>query len=164
MQPYIVELTALAVVLAGVIAGAVRGLLLTLYSLVKMVLMIAFAFAVYPVIAKMLPDDIGWGTGAAVLIAMAAAAVILGLIARVLRLVDKIPVLHGLNKIGGALLGGVLGILVVCVALFIISMSRQAEWCREIYPCVKQSAILSDVLDSVSRSISKLNIFSVKHF
>lgn len=143
MQPYMLELIALAVVLVGIIVGAARGLLLTLYSLVKIVLMIALAVVVYPVAKTIVPGDLGWGAGAAALAALLFAVVVLGLVAHVLRLVDKIPVVHGLNKLGGALLGGTLGILVVCVALVVVCISRQAEWCREIYLCVEQSKVLS---------------------
>lgn len=142
MQPFILELIALAIIVVGIVAGAARGLLLTLYSLVKIILMIALAVVIYPVAKVVIPGNLGWEAGAAALIALLIAVVTLGLVARLLRLVDKIPVIHGLNKLGGAVLGGVLGALVVLVALIVICISRQAEWCREIYLGMEQSRLL----------------------
>lgn len=146
MQPFIMELIALAIIVLGIVAGAARGLLLTLYSLVKIILMIALAVVIYPVAKVVIPINSGWEAGAAALIALLIAVVALGLVARLLRLVDKIPVIHGLNKLGGAVLGGVLGAVVVIVALIVICMSRQAEWCQEIYLGVEQSRLLMSVV------------------
>lgn len=146
MQPFILELIALAIIVLGIVAGAARGLLLTLYSLVKIILMIALAVVIYPVAKVVIPSNSGWEAGAAALIALLIAVVALGLVARLLRLVDKIPVIHGLNKLGGAVLGGVLGAVVVIVALIVICMSRQAEWCQEIYLGVEQSRLLMSVV------------------
>lgn len=149
MQPYLLELIALAVVVLGIVAGAARGLLLTLYSLVKIALMIGVAIALYPIVRTVVPSDLGWEAGAAVLIALLIAAVALGLVARVLRLVDKIPVLHGLNRLGGAVLGGVLGVIFVLAALIVIYLSRQAEWCREIYLSLEKSELLMALVQKV---------------
>lgn len=146
MQPFILELIALAIIVLGIVAGAARGLLLTLYSLVKIILIIALAVVIYPVAKVVIPSNSGWEAGAAALIALLIAVVALGLVARLLRLVDKIPVIHGLNKLGGAVLGGVLGAVVVIVALIVICMSRQAEWCQEIYLGVEQSRLLMSVV------------------
>lgn len=146
MQPFILELIALAIIVLGIVAGAARGLLLTLYSLVKIILMIALAVVIYPVAKVVIPSNSGWEAGTAALIALLIAVVALGLVARLLRLVDKIPVIHGLNKLGGAVLGGVLGAVVVIVALIVICMSRQAEWCQEIYLGVEQSRLLMSVV------------------
>ncbi len=147
MQPYVVDLIALAIIILGIAIGAARGLLLTLYSMVKIVLMIVLVVVLYPVMKAIVPENLSWGAGLAVLVAMIVAAVALGMVASVLHLIDKVPVIHGINRLAGAILGGVLGLIVVLAALFVISLSQNAEWCRDIYPCVQQSSLLRPLFD-----------------
>lgn len=142
MRPYVLDLIALAIIIFGIVAGAARGFLLTLYSLVKIVLMIGLAVVLYPVIKVMVPGHLAWQAGAAALAALIVAIVALGMVARILHLVDKVPIIHGINRLAGAVLGGVLGSIVVLAALFVIYLSQSAEWCRDIYACVAQSNFL----------------------
>ena len=142
MQPYVIDLIALAIIILGIVMGAARGLLLTVYSMVKIILMIVLVVVLYPVMKTIVPEHISWVAGLAVLVAMIVAAVALGMVAKVLHLVDKVPVIRGINRLAGAILGGVLGLIVVLAALLVISLSQSAEWCREIYPCVQQSSLL----------------------
>lgn len=147
MQPYMLELIALGIILIGVIGGAARGLLMTLYSLVKVVLIVALGIMIFPVVKVMLPANMEWGEGAAALISLVVAVIFMNVLAMLLKVIDKIPVLKTLNRLGGGILGGILGALVVVVALVVICYSRQAQWCQTIYPALMESRIFTGVYD-----------------
>lgn len=147
MQPYMLELIALAIILIGIIGGAARGLLLTLYSLVKVILIIGLAIMLFPIVKVVMPANLEWGEGIAALVSLVVAILVMNILAMLLKVIDKIPVLKTLNRIGGAILGGVLGLLVVVVALIIICFSQQADWCQNVYPAVMQSKIFVSVID-----------------
>lgn len=152
MKPYILEMIAIAIVVLGMIGGAIRGLLLTLYSLVKAVLVIGLAAVLYPAVEKLTPKDLDWRAGVAVLVALVIAIIVLGLVAKVIKLVDKIPVVGTLNHIGGAALGGVLGVLLVALFVIVITLSRDAEWCQAIYPAMIKSKMFVMLLDVLQQT------------
>ena len=161
MQPYVPELIALAVILLGGVLGAVRGLLMTVYSLVKIIAMIVLTVVLYPFVKVLIPDQLGWEAGAATLIALIIAVVALGLLAKILRLVDKIPVIHSINRIAGAILGAVLGAVLVLIALLVICLCQQAEWCREIYFAVEHSEVFFPLLKILYESVPVLGSLKV---
>lgn len=157
MQPYVPELIALAIIILGGVLGAARGLLMTVYSLVKIIAMIVLTVVLYPLVKVLVPDQLGWEAGAATLIALIIAIVALGLLAKVLRLVDKIPVIHSINRIAGAILGAVLGAVVVLIALLVICLCQQAEWCQEIYSAIEHSKVFIPLLNFLYEKVPALS-------
>ena len=152
MKPYILEMIAIAIVVLGMIGGAIRGVLSTLYSLVKAVLVMGLAAVLYPAVEKLTPKDLDWRAGVAVLVALVIAIIALGLVAKVIKLVDKIPVVSTLNHIGGAALGGVLGVLLVALFVIVITLSRDAEWCQAIYSAMMKSKMFVMLLDVLQQT------------
>ena len=147
MQPYILEIIALIVVVFSAMIGAKRGFLLSLYSFVKIVLMIALTVLLYPVVKEIVAKEFSWGTEPAVLIALIISVLALGLVARVLGIVNKIPVIRSLNKLGGGVLGAVFGIVIVSIAILVVCVCKDAKWCQEIYVTMRQSEYLMYLLN-----------------
>ena len=65
---------------------------------------------------------------------------------KVLHIVDRIPVLKTINRLAGALVGMIFGVLAVWVALVLISSFTEVEWCRNITNYVKESPALTWLL------------------
>lgn len=142
MEVRIAEIIAAVVVLVCVLDGAYRGLVMKVYSIVRLALLLVITTVLAPLILPMIPKDVVVREGAAFVVALLVTAIALGIVARVLKVIDHIPVVKEVNKAGGALLGLVFGMLLVWVALFVIGTFQEAEWCREAAGYVRQSDIL----------------------
>lgn len=145
MEARIAELAALAVVALCVWQGAVRGLVLKVYSLVKVILLLVVTMVALPFLLPLFPSGTPGCEGIAFVAAMAVTAVVLHVLESLLKLVDRIPVVGTVNRIGGAGLGFVTGVLAVWVLLLLIGAMQEMEWCRRISEYVRHSEILMQV-------------------
>ena len=84
--------------------------------------------------------------GVALLVALILALVLLSVIAKVLHIVDRIPVLKTINRVAGALVGMIFGVIAVWVALVLISSFTEVEWCKNVTHYVKESPALTWLL------------------
>ena len=76
------------------------------------------------------------------------ASIVIGMIAKFLHVVEKLPVVSTLNKAGGAVLGLVLGVAVLWILLLLIGAFQDNGWCGQIADMVKKSSWLMKLNDS----------------
>lgn len=145
METWMAELAALVLLLACIVQGACQGLLLKLYSLVKVVLLLVGTAAATLVLLLVLPEGFAGREAIAFVAGLVLVGVILGGIEHALKIVDHIPVVKTLNKIGGAALGAVLGILLLWLLMFVITLGKDTAWCQEILLAVSQSTLLGEL-------------------
>lgn len=72
-----------------------------------------------------------------------AAFIILKIIEVCLDLVSKLPVLHGINKIGGALFGLLNGLMSIWFFCIVLTLFSSTSWGTEIFRQINDSALLS---------------------
>lgn len=145
MEVWVVELAAVVLVLACIVQGACQGLLLKLYSLVRAVLFLAgFGIVTYALLI-VLPAGLTGRQAVAVILGMILVGAVLGIVAHLLKIVDHIPVINTFNKLGGAVFGAVLGILLLWVLMFLFVLGKDIAWCREVDEAVRQSRLLFEL-------------------
>ncbi len=142
----IIEIIVLLIIIICTVDGWKRGLLLKLYGLVRLIAMIALTVILTPLIYAILPLKPGLKEGVAVLAALILAVVLLSVVAKILHIVDHIPVLKTINRLGGAVVGLIFGVLSVWVALLVIGSFTDIEWCKNVTTYVKESPALNQLL------------------
>ena len=68
---------------------------------------------------------------------------VISLVIKVSDLVTKLPVLHGLNEIGGAVLGLAIALVTIWVGDLVLLIFRASEWAQPLTAQVEVSPILS---------------------
>lgn len=142
MEPWMAELAALAIVLLSIAQGAYQGLLLKLYSLVKIILLLVGTAVLTMLLLELFPVSSSGGKAVTLIAVVIAVGIVLGAVERTLEIVDRIPVIKQLNKLGGAVLGLALGVLLLWVIMFLLEAFRDVAWCAEAALAVRQSAWL----------------------
>lgn len=142
MEARIAELIALAIILLSVFEGAARGLVLKVYSIVRFVLILVVTMILVPLILPMIPPTMAAREGIAFIVALIVAGVALSVVASLLKIIDHIPVVSTVNKIGGALVGLAMGLILVWVALLVIGAFQGEPWCQTVAGYVRQSPVL----------------------
>lgn len=121
---WIVRLAVLLIILAGIAHGAHQGLLLKLYSLVRIILFLVGTILLGPVVLQVFPRSMEMREAIAYIVTMIGLSVALGVVGNVLHIVDHIPVIGKLNKLGGALLGAVFGVFAAGIGLWILDLLK----------------------------------------
>lgn len=138
----VLQILLLAVILACALIGSNRGLMLGIYSMVKNILIIAVSIGLAPVIARRLPDTVVAKIGVAYVAAFVVCVIIFNLIARLIKVFDEIPALSGLNRLGGALLGVIVGFFMVWVILAVLGSLQEYSWCKPIVEAARQNRVV----------------------
>ncbi|HAK58269.1 MAG TPA: hypothetical protein DCP06_04750 [Lachnospiraceae bacterium] len=146
MYTHIIEAIVVIVIILTMIDGWKRGMMLKLYGLIRLMLMIVLTVALTPILYSLIKLEPGLREGVSVLAAFVLSIIVIMVIASVLKIVDRLPVLHTINHIGGALVGLIFGVLTVWVALVIISSLTDIEWCKNVVHYVKASPPLKSLL------------------
>ncbi len=142
MEARIAECIALGLVLLSVFDGAYKGLVLKIYSMVRFVLLLIVTMILVPLIMPLLPPDVTAKEGIAFLVGLAVSGVALSIVAKLLKIVDHVPVINTVNKIGGAALGLVCGLLLIWAVLLAIGAFQEVPWCRTVTGYIRQSPVL----------------------
>ena len=142
MNTRLVELIALVLLLLCVLDGIHKGLVMKVFSLIRIVVILVLTVVLVPVILPVMNENNVAGSGIAYVAALVVALVAVQLIAHLLKLVDHIPVVKTVNRLGGAILGACIGILLIWVALALIGAFQDVSWCREVSACAKESEAL----------------------
>lgn len=145
MEARIVELAALFIILACMAQGWYRGLLMKVYSLIRFILLLVAAIILVPILLPMFPSDLTGKEGIALCISLLVAAILLHCLEKVLKLVEKLPVVSTVNKLGGAVLGGIFGIALVWLLLLLAGSLQEVAWCRQLTEYIRESEILMAV-------------------
>lgn len=100
MSTTLVELIAAGIFLVCILDGVHKGLLLKVFSLLRMVVVLALTMILVPVLKPLFAANSEVQSGAAYVIALLVAVIAVGIVVRVLKLVDHIPVLKTVNRAG----------------------------------------------------------------
>ena len=157
MSTTLVELIAAGIFLVCILDGVHKGLLLKVFSLLRMVVVLALTMIL--VLKPLFAANSEVQSGAAYVIALLVAVIAVGIVVRVLKLVDHIPVLKTVNRLGGAIFGACIGIVLIWILLAVIGAFQDVTWCREISECAKQSEILRTIqkFDPMSYVLKKID-------
>lgn len=142
MTTRLLEAIALVLWLLCVLHGLRRGLVMQVFSLVRMIVTLVLTVVFVPLILPMITQENAVRNGIAYLAALVIALVAVNLVAHLLRIVEHIPVVKTVNRLGGGILGACIGIVLIWVALAVIGAFQDAEWCREIAVCARGSEVL----------------------
>ena len=158
MNTRLLEIIALGLLLVCVLDGIHKGFVMKIFSLIRIVVILALAVLLVPFILPMITEDNLARSGIAYIAALVVALVVVQLVAHVLKLVDHIPVVKTVNRLGGGVLGGCIGIVLIWVALVVIGAFQDVPWCQEISACAKESEVL--------RMIQRFDpmAYALKHF
>ncbi len=132
LQGQVLEIFLGVVLICCILIGSNRGLLLSLYNVVKNLLIIAATIGIAPVIVKRLPDTLTAKEGIAYIIALFVAVIVFNIVAHLLQIIGDAPVLGGLNKLGGAFFGVITGVFVVWSILALLGALQEYEWMGEL--------------------------------
>ena len=91
MSTTLVELIAAGIFLVCILDGVHKGLLLKVFSLLRMVVVLALTMILVPVLKPLFAANSEVQSGAAYVIALLVAVIAVGIVVRVLKLVDHIP-------------------------------------------------------------------------
>ena len=94
----------------------------------------------YDEIAKQIAEFVV--EGIAFLIALVAAWTIVHIIARMLRIVSRIPVLSGVNRTLGVFAGGIYGVILVWIGFYIVAVTSTSELGGMLVTYIYQSNLL----------------------
>ena len=142
MEARIAELIALSIIVICGLQGAYQGLVLKVYSLVRIVLLLVITLILCPLLLPVFPSGLLAREGIAFLTALIITAIALHILAKVLKIIDHIPVVNTVNKFGGAVLGLIIALLLVWTILFVIGAMQELEWCRRASSYISQSSVL----------------------
>ena len=145
MEARMAELVALIILLLCIWQGWYRGLIMKVYSLLRFVLLIVVTIILVPIIMPLFPSDLTGREGVSFVAALIMAAILLHIIAKVLKIVEKIPVVSTVNKLGGAALGAVMGIIIIWLILFLAGSFQENSWCRQIIAYIRESELLMSI-------------------
>ena len=137
-----IEACAVIIVIASVVAGAKKGLVRMIYGMIRFILAFILATVLAPFIAKLMPSNVLVPQGIAFVLAFVLTTIILSVVYHFLGLVNHIPVLNQVNRVAGAVAGFFAGLIVVWLALMVVGVCADMEWCRFVAKNVKKSEVL----------------------
>lgn len=90
------------------------------------------------------------------LVTLLAALIVLRIIAKLTGIVSKIPIVGGINRLLGAALGFVKGLLLVSLFFVVITMFSNTSLCQTLLSAIKESSMLSFMYNNVMRVLGLL--------
>lgn len=138
----LLEMVLLAIVLCCILIGSNRGLLVSLFDMVKNFLILVATIALTPVVVQKIPEKTVGREGLAYVIAFAVAVIVITLLGKLLRIVNDLPIASALNKLSGAVFGGVTGIFIVWTILALLGAFQEYEWCAKLIESAKGNDVV----------------------
>lgn len=138
------------IIVAGILlismwSGVRYGFLRTVFDIVKMVLAIILSVFLTPVVAVYLPKTVVMPEIVSYLISYVLIRMVFGIVSRMLKIVEHIPVIRQINKLLGGIAGLIRGLLFVWVLLFAIVMLTEVPECVALAKDIKNSPFLSQL-------------------
>lgn len=138
----VLSMIAGAILVCCMLIGANRGLFLGLFCMFKNLLVIAAAVGVAPVIAKRLPETMVAAEGIAYIIALVVSTIVFNIVARLIKEFDEVPGIGAADRLGGAVLGTVVGFFVVWTLLGVLGCFQEYDFCRKVVEAARQNAFI----------------------
>lgn len=142
MEGQILEMLLLAVVFCCILIGSNRGLIRSLYDVVKNLIIVAATIGMASVFARKLPETTVAREGVGYVIAFVVSVIVINLVGRILKIVNEIPIANALNKLGGAVFGAVTGIFLVWSILAVLGAFQEYEWCRRVVEAGRENNVV----------------------
>lgn len=146
MDVRIAEIAALLIVVMCAVHGRNKGLLLELFSLGKIILIIVLTFVLSGTILPRIPEYIPERSGVAYSIAVILASIITAFVDLAMKQIKRIPVLSTLDRVGGVLIGIVIGLAVDWLAIVFILRFGNMTWAKPAADAIRKSYMLSGFL------------------
>jgi uncharacterized membrane protein required for colicin V production len=116
---------------------------------VRLVVILLLTVLLMPIILPLIAEENLARVGGAYLLALVVSGLVVFLAARLLKLIDRIPVVKQINRLGGAVFGFCIGVVLVFLALTVIDAFQNVPWCCEVSACAKQSEILRPLISYI---------------
>lgn len=142
LEGEILEMVLLAVVLCCILIGSNRGLIVGLYSMIKNIIIIAAAIGAAPVVAKRLPETLVAREGIGYAICFVVSIIVFNIVGRLIKVANDIPMVSGLNRLGGALFGLITGFFVVWSLLTLLGAFQEYEWCSGVVASARKNSVV----------------------
>lgn len=142
LEGEILEMVLLAVLLCCILIGSNRGLIVGLYSMIKNIVIIAAAIGAAPVVAKRLPDTFVAREGIGFAICFVVSIILFNIIGKLIKVTNDIPMVSGLNRLGGALFGLITGFFVVWSLLALLGLFQEYDWCSGIVASSRKNNVV----------------------
>ena len=117
----ILEWVLLAIILISALIGSNRGFLLSVFAMVKNLLTIIAAAASAPTVVWIL---------------------VFGIIARLIRIADNLPIVSTVNRLFGFVFGAVSGLLIVWTILAILGGVQEYSWAVQIVKAARANSVV----------------------
>lgn len=138
----ILEWVLLVIILVSALIGSNRGFLLSVFAMVKNLLTIIAAAASAPMVVSRLPkawpvkEAIGYG------IALVVWILVFGIIARLIRIADDLPIVSTLNRLLGLVFGAVSGLFIVWTILAVLGGVQEYSWAAAIVEAARGNSVV----------------------
>nr|MBP3598927.1 CvpA family protein [Eubacterium sp.] len=133
MEGQVLEIIIFAIMICSIMIGANRGMLLGIFAVTQKILVLAITLGAAPVITDVLPESVKVARqGVGYAIALVASWIIIWLLSKLIKVVNDAPVVGGINRFGGALLGAVAGFLMVWCLLALLGTFQEYAICNGI--------------------------------
>lgn len=142
LEGEILEIFLIAVMICCILIGSNRGLIVSLYNMVKNIIITAATIGIAPVVAKRMPESLVAREGIGYVVALFICLIVFNIIGRVIKVVDDLPIVDSLNKMGGAIFGLILGFFVVWTVLAVLGVLQDYEWCQKIVESAKDNKVV----------------------
>ncbi len=137
----VLQIILFAIIICCMMIGANRGLFLGIFCAVRGVLIAAATLGVAPVITDVLPKSITVARqGIGYVIALVVSAIVINLLARIIKFTNDAPVVGGMNRLGGVLLGAIEGVIIVWCVLAAVGAFQEYTWCANIVASARENA------------------------
>ena len=143
MAARIAEIVALAIIVGCVVRGKNRGLLMQVYSLVRIVLIIVLTAVLKSLILPRVPEYLPNEKGIAYTIAIIVSIIAVAFIDHLLKSITKIPMDDNANTVGGALIGIAIGLIVDWLLVQFFIAFKDATWAKQAAMAVQNSPVLT---------------------
>ena len=138
----ILEWVLLAIILISALIGSNRGFLLSVFAMVKNLITVIAAAASAPTVVSRLPkswpvrEAIGYG------IALVIWMLVFGIIARLIRIADDLPIVSTVNRLLGLIFGAVSGLFIVWTILAILGGVQEYSLAAEIVEATRGNSVV----------------------
>lgn len=138
----VLSMIAGAILVCCMLIGANRGLFLGLFCMFKNLIVIVVAVAVAPVIVKRLPETMVAAEGIAYIIAIVVSTIVFNIVARLIKQFDEVPGISSIDRLGGAVLGTVVGFFIVWTLLGVIGCFQEYDFCHKVVEAARENPFI----------------------
>lgn len=137
------EMIAVIVIIVSILDGMRIGLVKTLFKIVKLVVGALIASIVCSPLVQMIPGDMKYLIPLFFISIICTVFGVLGIIVKMLNVVDKIPVARMLNRIAGIPAGLIYGVISVWIIITVAYYFADTSWGGLLCNMVSESELLS---------------------